>query len=163
MALIRLNNQSLTAVSALPAAITTGTVLQVVSGSTTTQTSTSSTSFQATNITASITPSSASSKIFVMVTAATETRTSASNGSYPQVIAVFRDSTEIASTAIGTREASGFFDHVNSGTSVSKLDTPATTSAITYTVKIKSNMSTTTVSCPFGGYEGVITLTEIAS
>ena len=46
---------------------TAGTILQVVQGTTTTETSTSSTSFVDTTLTASITPTSASSKILAVV------------------------------------------------------------------------------------------------
>ena len=57
-------NASLGAVTALPAAIPTGKVLQVVQGTTNTQVS-HTTSYADTTLTASITPSSTSNKIFV--------------------------------------------------------------------------------------------------
>ena len=58
MAIITLNNNSLSSVTALPAAISTGKVLQVVNASTTTQSASSSSTFaDVTNLTAAITPS----------------------------------------------------------------------------------------------------------
>jgi hypothetical protein len=140
-----------------------GKVLQVVQGSTTSGTNTSSTSYQATGITASITPSSTSSKIYAMVSAPTESQTAASVGSNNQLVAIFRGGTEIASTNIGTREANGFSDYVQGGTSLQWLDSPSTTSSVTYTVYVKSNHSSTVIKCPSGGRPGVITLMEISS
>ena len=69
MALTKINNNTLSAVTTLPAAIATGKVLQVVSTSTTTEASTTSTSWQNTSLTANITPSATSSKILIMTTA----------------------------------------------------------------------------------------------
>jgi hypothetical protein len=61
MAIITLNNNSLSSVTALPAAIATGKVLQVVTTTKTDVTSTTSASFvDITGMSVSITPSSAS-------------------------------------------------------------------------------------------------------
>ena len=72
MALIKLNNQSISAVSALPSGIDTGKIGQVVTTTFTgTESSTSkasSDSFTDSSIYASLTPSSTSSKIMVMAT-----------------------------------------------------------------------------------------------
>ena len=67
MALIKLNNQSLTAVTALPAAIPTGKVLQLVTAHKTdaTSVSTSSTAADVSNLTCAITPSATSSYVYV--------------------------------------------------------------------------------------------------
>jgi hypothetical protein len=66
MALTRLSNQSLTSVTALPAAISTGKVLQVVNGNFGTEQNINSTSYVDTAVTLNITPSSSSSKVIVI-------------------------------------------------------------------------------------------------
>ncbi len=70
MALTRLSNQSLTSVTSLPAAITTGKVLQVVTASDQTARTTTSSSFvtASNTLTVDITPSSSSNKIYVIAT-----------------------------------------------------------------------------------------------
>ena len=68
MALIKLNNQSISSVTALPAGVG-GKVLQVVTATIQTQQESTSASFvDITGLSVSITPSSTSSKIFVMCT-----------------------------------------------------------------------------------------------
>ena len=66
MAIIKPNNNTISAITALPAAITTGRVLQVVQGNTATQVA-HSTSYADTGLTASITPSSSSNKVLIMI------------------------------------------------------------------------------------------------
>jgi hypothetical protein len=71
MALTKINNNTLSAVTTLPAAIATGKVLQVVTATDSTTRSTTSASFVTASNTLSvnITPSSASNKIFIIVNA----------------------------------------------------------------------------------------------
>ena len=67
MAIIKPNNNTISAITALPAAITTGKVLQVVSTTKSDVTSSTSTSYaDITGMAVSITPSSTSSKILVI-------------------------------------------------------------------------------------------------
>ncbi len=65
MAIITLNNNSLSSVTSLPAAIPTGKVLQVVSATDTSERSTSSDTFSDV-VSASITPASTSNKILII-------------------------------------------------------------------------------------------------
>ena len=65
MAIITLNNNSLSSVTSLPAGVG-GKVLQVVQGSTTTAVQ-HATSYGDTNLSASITPSSSSNKVLIMI------------------------------------------------------------------------------------------------
>ncbi len=101
-----------------------GKVLQVVTGTSTDYTSTSSTGFVATSLTVSITPSSSSNKILVIC----------SNGSLfsPSGQTIFgtilRDSTNLGG-ANGFGQATG---NIWIGFSPSVLDSPSTTSSITY-------------------------------
>tara|TARA_R100000234_G_C4933270_1_gene149472 strand:- start:11 stop:268 length:258 start_codon:yes stop_codon:yes gene_type:complete len=66
MAITRLNNNSLTSITALPSAVAVGKILQVVSNTVTTNNTTSGTSYTDTGLSATITPTSSSSKILVL-------------------------------------------------------------------------------------------------
>ena len=66
MSITKLNNRSLTAVTALPSGVG-GKVLQVVTGTYATSATTSSGTFSSTGLSASITPSSVSSKILILI------------------------------------------------------------------------------------------------
>ena len=99
MAIIKPNNNTISAITALPAAISTGKVLQVVSTSAANDLVTTSTSFVDINLSLNITPSSASNKIFVMYNGNNETN--GTNGSR-LAIQMLRDSQQIAdATGVG--------------------------------------------------------------
>ena len=115
-----------------------GKVLQVVGATDTTQRTTTSTSFVTASSTLSIniTPSTTSSKIFLI----------ASFYSYQSATATlatfYRDSTNVAaSNGLGrfVSNAGAFDGQIN----LSFLDSPSTTSSINYTVRIKANGSGT--------------------
>lgn len=113
-----------------------GAVLQVVQVSTSTQTGTTGSSYvNATNLAASITPSSSSSKILVLVDYSTYTQ---SDNSINMGVRVLRD----GASAIW-EDAAAHINNVNAnvaiGTrnSILKLDSPATTNSVTYQVQIK--------------------------
>ena len=140
MALTRISNQSLTSVTALPAAISTGKVLQVITATDSTARNTSSTSFVTASNTLSvdITPSATSSKIFVI----------ANTGAYNNVsgksmgFSIFRDSTNLGDSTWGMVNS---YDTDTSGqrtigqpTSMSVLDSPSSTSQLTYQVYVKT-------------------------
>jgi len=128
-------NASLGAVTALPAAITTGKVLQVVTNTHATRFTTSSTSFvAATGYTIAITPSATSSKIFVTASSMVDTQASGRVG----YATLYRDSTNL-----GDAEGIGAI-YSDSGRAyapitMSVLDSPSTTSAITYQVYWRTN------------------------
>ena len=69
MAIIKPNNNTISAITALPGAIATGDILQVVQGTTTSAVSITAQSFTDTGITATITPSARSSKVLIIITA----------------------------------------------------------------------------------------------
>jgi len=120
------------------AALPTGSVLQVVSTLKNDTFSTTSTSFvDITGFSLSITPTSASSKILILVSAWLGVASSSRTG-----VRLMRDSTAIGVGTGGTYNVSGYNADWASGagdalncTSVSFLDSPATTSAITYKVQ----------------------------
>jgi hypothetical protein len=118
-----------------------GSVLQVVSTTKTDTFTTTSTSFTTiTGLTASITPSSSTSKILIIVsvTGSQEVNT---NDAY---IGLFRDSTQIAlGDAAGSRIRSSFLLSTSNASwqatgSVNFLDSPSTTSAISYSVRART-------------------------
>ena len=136
----------------------TGHVIQVVEGTTTTQTQHNSTSYAATSITATITPSSTSSKILVSVTSNLETNQAAEFGFY----SIHRGSTSIAVSSVG--QPSNTTNSPIFPIAIQKLDSPSTTNAVTYTLYIKRTLATIVANINSGGTNtlGVITLMEIA-
>jgi hypothetical protein len=113
-----------------------GKVLQVVFGSSTTTKSSASTTYADTDITASITPSSASSKILVMVVHACAGKNADATNGMLQV-KLMRNSTEISNS--GDVFGNNNVSHPNfSELTMVELDSPATTSAITYKTQYRS-------------------------
>jgi hypothetical protein len=135
MALTRLSNQSLTSLTALPAAISTGKVLQIVSTTKTDTFTTTSSMVDITGLSVNITPSATSSKILIL---------SAVNGSQEVGVTrgyliLKRDSTDIfiGDTAGSRFGGSGSFSSLagsiaSATVSTCFLDSPSTTSQITY-------------------------------
>jgi len=154
MAIIKPNNNTISAITALPAAITTGKVLQVVSASAADDLVTTSTSFVDINLSLNITPSATSSKIFVTYTGNNETNGTGGNRLSIQML---RDSTQIAdASSVGTLGSVGII----SSNALSVLDSPSTTSQITYKMQGKSNDGTVMV-FNVGNDLGTITAFEI--
>jgi hypothetical protein len=147
-----------------------GNVLQVVNVAFPTIFTTTSTSYvDVTGFSASITPTSATSNILVTINAVCGT--SNSDG----FINLLRDSTNIAQGTGGS--TSNQTMHINGNVptrygmlmaSVVCLDSPATTSSVTYKLQVRSTASTTVriggrgEDSLFGGYSS-ITLMEIAA
>lgn len=133
-----------------------GSVLQVVSVPVSSTVSTTSTSYVTTNLAATITPTSATSKIFVVWTNTVAT----SGASTGVTVTLYRGATDLGSS-------SGFTEIVTSGNnyglSFSYLDSPATTSSTTYTVYFKRVGVSTTVFVNITGYTSSLTLMEIAA
>ena len=138
MALIKLNNQSLTNVTS--AGLPSGTVLQVQQGTFTGTATTTSQTFVDTGIEVSITPSSTSSKIYITALC----QLAWDNGLAKAAISLFRDSTEIfLGDADGSRSRTTANLYLSEDTrsgwpiTVTYLDSPATTSAVTYKIKYR--------------------------
>jgi len=155
MALTKINNNTLSAITGLPAGVG-GKVLQVVQGTTSQETDTSSSSYVTTGLSVNITPSSTSSKIFVTVTGEVDNLAS---GRVPRVT-IYRDSTNIVSNSEGLT-LSYSTNRTICPLSVSKLDSPSSISQITYAAYLSSSNSD---AIRFGenGSEQVITAFEIA-
>ena len=150
-----LANNAITA-SALP----TGSVLQVKQQVFDTFTQIASTSYQDTGLTLAITPSSASSKIFVLVSMQLNTN----NANNQQLLAkLVRGSTDIR---LFDRAFGAEGNNPNAQVSFNYLDSPNTTSSITYKITMRGhnsdNLRINNYYGSNGGAASTLTLMEIA-
>ena len=165
MALTKINNNTLSAITGLPAGVG-GKVLQVVTGTFSTSTVVSSTSFADSGLTANITPSSTSSKILVTVALNGIERRDTLNWLYANVM---RASTQIVADFSGRATYMQKYGYTDSdyhtgagGSSVTYLDSPSTTSETTYKVQIKVENAAYGVGICSMNCTSMITLMEIA-
>jgi hypothetical protein len=117
-----------------------GKVLQVVQATTATTVSSTSSSYATTGLAVTITPSSASSRILVIHTQNNETSRSGSYSDFQT--ALYRGGTLVnayGNTTTGDFSSFTFTQHMTSG---SYVDSPATTSATTYTIYGKRSVGT---------------------
>ena len=149
MSIIKPNNNTLSSITALPAAISTGKVLQVKQTVKTDFFSTTSTSMvDITGFSVSITPSSTSSKVLVMVDIGIMSCSNA-NGTF---INLLRDSTNLTSSSGGgaadTKDAwnaaggGGMSDNARkyqASPSIKFLDSPSSTSSLIYKCQLSTN------------------------
>jgi|11BtaG_2_1085332.scaffolds.fasta_scaffold92657_1 hypothetical protein len=150
MALIKLNNQSISAVDV-------GKVLQVVNSTHSSTALTNGTSYVDSGLSVSITPSSASSKIYVIYSSGMETNgTTAHKG----ICAIFRDSTNINELSF-KQQANSEAGSPHHPICSQVLDSPNTTSSVTYKMKFKSNSSGVYVVAQIDSHEGSISVMEI--
>ena len=136
-----------------------GKVLQVVHASTTTEVAIASNIFTDTTLTATITPTSATSKILVLITQ-----------SYYRIgatsavdIKLFRGATDLGLIAVymGYGATSTCVD---SGVAASQtLDTPITISPVTYKTQFRNVVATNSVRVQYNNTPSTITLMEIAA
>jgi hypothetical protein len=138
-----------------------GKVLQVVNATFSTQVTSSSSTFADTGLTATITPTSASSKILVLVNQAGCGKQN--TNTYLQ-LRLLR-----AATVISDFERLGGYNNATTNNffgscSVSYLDSPATTSATTYKTQLASGANSSQVYTQVdNGDMSTITLMEIAA
>jgi len=137
-----------------------GNVLQVVQGTTSSQTSTTGIVLVDTTLTATITPSSASSKILVMVD---QSSVGKQNGDERVKIVLLRGATQIALlTELAAYNAVAQNNNIGSVT-ISYLDSPATTSATTYKTQFSTINGVGTAHVQWNPSLSTITLMEIAA
>ena len=147
-----------------------GKLLQVVSATTTTSTAITSTSYTDTTITATITPTLATSKIFVMVSASVRSFRQG-DGTYTDA-KLLRDATSL--TTWYDRYFMGM-DIDTSGTennlalvgqpSITYMDSPASTSALTYKLQaaVYTTSASSSVTFQISSSRSTITLFEIGA
>lgn len=136
-------------------------LLQVVSATGTTSTSLTSATLANTVVTASITPTSASNKVKVTAMFVVSIPAAAATS----LITLNRDSTNVSPNGSGFITRADIVDGVNTAVPIcfSWIDSPATTSATTYTIRANNNNASGTVS--FGAatnFAWVIILEEVA-
>ena len=137
MALTRLSNQSLTSVTSLPAAISTGKVLQVKSASSTTETFTSSGTYSDIASVA-ITPASTSNKILVIGSVNSFRRDSTSG----ILTARISDKSSFNKKLVHAAMYDGSSGNMRQGgVTGTFLHSPSTTSSKTYYIQFASNNS----------------------
>lgn len=138
-----------------------GRILQVVSSNYSTEVTSSSTTYVNTGLSASITPTSSSSKILVMVTHGTVTKSSGLSTNRV-MLKLLRDSTDLyvfgnglayTATALQNRVSASF----------TYLDSPATTSSITYKTQFANGDAGAEVQVQTNQSPSSITLMEIAA
>ena len=128
MAIIKPNNNTISAITALPTAISTGKVLQVVSGRVAGTNMINTSGYVGAGL--SITPSSSSSKIQIIMGGRTE-RYSGSNTDY-NAIKLVRDTTDLYTFTDAHLHA--VVNGVRQMFNVNYLDTPNTTSSTQYRI-----------------------------
>ena len=135
----------------------TGSILQVVSATSTGNLSTTSTSYVASNLSATITPSSTSSKIYINMTGYIQ-QAAQQNHKY---ITIYRDSTDLG----GSQGFGNWYSDTGGYTELfcgaSHLDSPNTTSAVTYTIYVKNEVNSSSMGFGHTGRKHAITLMEV--
>jgi hypothetical protein len=153
-------NATLVTSGTLPAAVLpAGSVLQVVQGTYATSVTNSTNVYADTGLTATITPTSASSKILVLVNQAGVNK---ANNTYIALY-LYRGASSLTQF-----EGEGGYTNTTATNSIGScsicyLDSPATTSATTYTTYFKSVANAASVAVQGSSATSTITLMEIAA
>jgi hypothetical protein len=145
---------------ATPAAGGGGKVLQVVNATYSTQTNSTSTTYADTNLTASITPSLATSKVLVIVEQAGCGK-DAGNTDPGLTAKLMRGGTDLAVFASSTGYTASSLIQIVGNTGICYLDSPATTSSTTYKTQFKNQNVGGTVFVQKDSAVSSITLLEI--
>jgi hypothetical protein len=137
-----------------------GKVVQIIQGTTTTDTSSSSITFADTTLTATITPTSASNKVLVFVN---QNGLQKTNGDSQNAIDInlYRGATLIATITQSAGYTNSALQLWLSTASTVYLDSPATTSATTYKTQFRNPSSNAAISVQKSGTLSTITLVEV--
>ena len=136
--------------------ISGGKVLQVIAGTTNTRVTATSNSWLDTNLSASITPSASSSKVLVMVTGDVQ-----ADAWKDGAVTVFRGGTggtNLGSATLGIQYLKGVSSACGHAVSFNVLDTPSTTSATSYLVKIINSSGSGNIYLPHNSGHNVNTI-----
>lgn len=133
-----------------------GSIRQVVFASYSTETASSSATYVDTGLTATITPASASNKILVIVHQAGVRKT----GNTAVGLKLLRGSTLVTQFEIQAAYTNSALEN-NVGSGTTALDSPASTSALTYTTQFNSSAGIATTTVQIGGATSTIMLLEV--
>ena len=154
------NGQSLLGVGDLAIAAGAGKILQVVSASSTTETSTNSTTFAGLGLSATITPSKATSKILIF--ASGNVRHQPTAAGYSGFCTLLRGSTNVGDAS------AGFGEPIYVGTvdcravvSLAAMDSPATLDPVTYTMAGRVTNAAATLTMQRIGIRSTMVLIEV--
>jgi hypothetical protein len=137
-----------------------GGVLQVVNATYATAQTTTSTSYQASGLAVSITPSSSTSKILITGNVPYDVYGGSGNQAS---LTMYRGATNLMTNGFAII-ASGSSNELQAGSmAVNWLDSPATTSATTYTIYFRANSGGGTARIFVDNYTGSLTAMEIAA
>jgi len=148
-------NASLGAVTALPGAIATGKVLQSVYANTSTQVDVTSTTWTDV-LSASITPASTSNKVLVLAAIGGLNRHS---GDTELQLRVTRDGSQVQQIKGLNNGSNNFLTEV--GAAMNELDTPSSTSALTYKIQLNNRDANGTVTAGSNSANSSLVLMEI--
>ena len=161
MAIIKPNNNTISAITALPAGISTGKVLQVVQDTKLDRSeisvSSAGTFVDISGLSVNITPSSTSSKILILI----HQSIGKSNANTWTDIKLLRDSTQIGLFASVTYNGVSQSNYIGT-TGCSFLDTPSSTSSLTFKTQFRNVAASGTVNAQVDNGLSSITLMEIA-
>ena len=135
-----------------------GKVLQVVSATTSTTVTVAVNTYTDTGLTATITPTLATSNILVLLN---QNGTGKQTTDTAQAIRLLRGASDIALLAGSSGDTQSSARNFQGSVSTAYLDSPATTSATTYKTQTKSNDGTAEVRVQNGNAVSTITLLEI--
>jgi hypothetical protein len=141
------------------AGVTNNRVLQVVNATYATQVTTTGSTYIDTGLTATITPSSASSKILVFVEQVGLSKAAGNGGLWLKLL---RDATDIVQLCINDVYTGSTIALRVAGAGTTYLDSPATTSATTYKTQFYA-FNSVTAYMQQSGSKSTLTLMEIAA
>jgi len=139
-----------------------GKVLQVIMGSTSSRATNSTTTYADSNLTASITPSSASSKVLVIVSQCGVNRTNGNSGN-ALLLQLQRGGSSIAQISNEGMQTDTALRQGDFTYNIAYLDSPATTSATTYKTQFKNRVAAATISVQEASELSTIILMEIGA
>lgn len=138
-----------------------GNILQVVSATYTTMTSSSSTTFADTGLTASITPASSSNKVLVLVTQNGCWKSNGNSGSAVNLRLVTPVINQIFGSEIGFTGTA--LELLIGSCSFVYLDSPASTSSCTYKTQFSQRVNAASIQVQTNSAVSSITLLEVAA
>ena len=142
------------------AALPAGSVLQVVNATTSTSVSSSSSAYADTGLTATITPTSATSKILVLINHSSVYKTTNNTGVKIQLL---RNATSLMLLAADAGDTGSVATNNVGSVGCNYSDSPATTSSTTYKTQFASRQNNATAIIGYSGEDtSTMTLMEIA-